>query len=93
VFAFMTDGISLQRWRARQVSQWLGHSIFTLPVDVYGDYISRAEGGKAATLARPTFKPAETSVVSIGRQKRAKLRRSPVAQSNPALAIRVTSRR
>jgi integrase len=48
-----------------QVSKWLGHSTFTLTLDVYGDYISTAEGGKAAPLARPVAKPAETNVVAI----------------------------
>ncbi|WAJ43539.1 hypothetical protein OK015_20365 [Mycobacterium sp. Aquia_216] len=48
-----------------QVSKWLGHSTFTLTLDVYGDYISSAEGGKAAPLARPVVKVAENNVVSI----------------------------
>lgn len=48
-----------------QVSKWLGHSTFTLTLDVYGDYISSAEGGKAAPLARPVVKAAENKVVPI----------------------------
>jgi integrase len=47
-----------------QVSKWLGHSTFTLSLDIYGDYISSAEGGKAAPLAlRPVVKAAESKVV------------------------------
>ncbi|MHA7649398.1 tyrosine-type recombinase/integrase [Mycobacterium sp. ML4] len=48
-----------------QVSKWLGHSTFTLTLDTYGDYISSAEGGKAAPLARPVANPAATNVVSL----------------------------
>lgn len=47
-----------------QVSKWLGHSTFTLTLDVYGDYIAKYEGGKAAPLARPVAKPAD-NVVSL----------------------------
>jgi len=55
-----------------QVSKWLGHSTFTLTLDVYGDYISSAyissaEGGKAAPLARPVAASAITNVVPIDR--------------------------
>jgi integrase len=28
-----------------QVSKWLGHSTFTLTLDVYGDYIPEGDGG------------------------------------------------
>ncbi|MGO9030963.1 hypothetical protein [Mycobacterium sp.] len=28
-----------------QVSQWLGHSTYTLTLDVYGDYIPEQDGG------------------------------------------------
>ena len=28
-----------------QVSKWLGHSSFTLTLDVYGDYIPEPDGG------------------------------------------------
>ncbi|WP_156753029.1 hypothetical protein [Mycobacterium sp. 1245801.1] len=48
-----------------QVSKWLGHSTFTLTLDVYGDYISSAERGKAAPLARPVAKVAENNVVPL----------------------------
>ncbi|BBZ70796.1 tyrosine-type recombinase/integrase [Mycobacterium paraseoulense] len=50
-----------------QVSKWLGHSTFTLTLDVYGDYISSSEGGKAAPLARPVAKAAENKVVPLQR--------------------------
>jgi len=30
-----------------QVSKWLGHSTFTLTLDVYGDYIPETDGGAA----------------------------------------------
>ena len=33
-----------------QVSRWLGHSTFTLTLDVDGDYIPETDGGAANTL-------------------------------------------
>jgi integrase len=42
-----------------QVSKWLGHSTFTLTLDVYGDYIPEQDGGAANTLPEPA-KPAKT---------------------------------
>jgi integrase len=36
-----------------QVSKWLGHSTFTLTLDVYGDYIPEEDGGAANTLPEP----------------------------------------
>ena len=36
-----------------QVSKWLGHSTFTLTLDVYGDYIPETDGGGANTLPEP----------------------------------------
>jgi integrase len=56
-----------------QVSKWLGHSSFTLTLDVYGDYIPEPDGGAANNLPEPTApaKRAETAsnVVSLfGRQ-------------------------
>jgi integrase len=42
-----------------QVSKWLGHSTFTLTLDVYGDYIPEQDGGALNTLPEP---PAPTSV-------------------------------
>ena len=35
------------------VSKWLGHSTFTLTLDVYGDYIPEDDGGAANTLSEP----------------------------------------
>jgi integrase len=45
-----------------QVSKWLGHSTFTLTLDVYGDYIPEEDGGAANNLPEPAApaKPAET---------------------------------
>ena len=56
-----------------QVSKWLGHSTFTLTLDVYGDYIPETDGGAANNLPEPPApaKPAETAsnVVNLfGRQ-------------------------
>ncbi|WP_413783627.1 tyrosine-type recombinase/integrase [Mycolicibacterium chubuense] len=36
-----------------QVSKWLGHSTYTLTLDVYGDYIPEQDGGAANTLPEP----------------------------------------
>lgn len=36
-----------------QVSKWLGHSTFTLTLDVYGDYIPEEDGGAVNTLPEP----------------------------------------
>lgn len=36
-----------------QVSKWLGHSTFTLTLDVYGDYIPEQDGGAVNTLPEP----------------------------------------
>lgn len=36
-----------------QVSKWLGHSTFTLTLDVYGDYIPEEDGGAANNLPAP----------------------------------------
>lgn len=36
-----------------QVSKWLGHSTFTLTLDVYGDYIPEEDGGALNTLPEP----------------------------------------
>jgi integrase len=56
-----------------QVSQWLGHSTYTLTLDVYGDWISEHDGGVPNALPEPTAPttPAEaaSNVVSLfGRQ-------------------------
>lgn len=36
-----------------QVSKWLGHSTYTLTLDVYGDYIPEQDGGAANSLREP----------------------------------------
>ena len=36
-----------------QVSTWLGHSTFTLTLDVYGDYIPEQDGGVLNALPEP----------------------------------------
>ena len=36
-----------------QVSKWLGHSTFTLTLDVYGDYIPDEDGGPTTSRSRP----------------------------------------
>ncbi|UJL28866.1 site-specific integrase [Mycolicibacterium vanbaalenii] len=36
-----------------QVSKWLGHSTYTLTLDVYGDYIPEQDGGAANNLPEP----------------------------------------
>jgi len=36
-----------------QVSKWLGHSTYTLTLDVYGDYITEQDGGAANDLPEP----------------------------------------
>jgi integrase len=48
-----------------QVSKWLGHSTYTLTLDVYGDYIPEQDGGAANTLREPPApaKPAEASIL------------------------------
>ncbi len=46
-------------------SKWLGHSTFTLTLDVYGDYIPEQDGGAADTLPEPAapVRPAEVGNV------------------------------
>ena len=45
-----------------QVSKWLGHSTFTLTLDVYGDYIPEEDGGALNALPEPpapgSYRPA-----------------------------------
>jgi hypothetical protein len=45
------------------VSKWLGHSIFTLTLDVCGHYIPEEEGGAANNLPEPPApaKPPKTA--------------------------------
>jgi integrase len=58
-----------------QVSKWLGHSTFTLTLDIYGDYIPEQDGGAANNLPEPTapVRPAEATgnVVRLRRRGRA----------------------
>lgn len=55
-----------------QVSKWLGHSTFTLTLDVYGDYIPEEDGGASNTLPEPAApaKPADVdgTIVPLRRQ-------------------------
>lgn len=46
-----------------QVSKWLGHSTYTLTLDVYGDYIPATDGGAANPLPEPTA-PAKAEPVT-----------------------------
>jgi integrase len=50
-----------------QVSRWLGHSTYTLTLDVYGDYIPEEDGGALNTLPEPTAlpTPAKLKVVPL----------------------------
>lgn len=56
-----------------QVSKWLGHSTFTLTLDVYGDYIPEEDGGALNNLPEP-LAPAKQAelpsnvIVLLGRQ-------------------------
>ena len=40
-----------------QVSQWLGHSTYTLTLDVYGDYIPEHDRGVPNALPEPKSAP------------------------------------
>ncbi len=45
-----------------QVSKWLGgHSIFTLTLDTYGDYIPKQDGGALNNLPEPPAPPVRTA--------------------------------
>ena len=44
-----------------QVSKWLGHSTFTLTLDIYGDYI-REDDAAAPKFARPVVAGADNVV-------------------------------
>jgi integrase len=52
-----------------QVSKWLGHSTFTLTLDMYGDWIPEADGGVANSLREPTApaQPAQATVLPFTR--------------------------
>jgi integrase len=47
------------------VSKMLGHASFVTTLTVYADYITEADGGKAAPLRRPTAGGPVGNVVSI----------------------------
>jgi integrase len=47
-----------------QVSKWLGHSTFTLTLDVYGDYIPEQDGGAANNLPEPTTLAGQADIPS-----------------------------
>ncbi|WP_375481979.1 tyrosine-type recombinase/integrase [uncultured Mycobacterium sp.] len=47
-----------------QVSKWLGHSSFTLTLDIYGDWIPEQYGGALNTLPEPT--PPKRSAEAAG---------------------------
>jgi integrase len=53
-----------------QVSKWLGHSTFTLTLDVYGDWIPETVGGVSNSLPEPPApaRPAEATVLPFRRQ-------------------------
>jgi hypothetical protein len=55
-----------------QVSKWLGHSTYTLTLDVYGDYSPGQHHGGANNLLEPTAPawPAEANVVPLRRRAR-----------------------
>lgn len=43
-----------------QVSRWLGHSTFTLTLDIYGDWVPEEEGGAGNSLPEPEADSAPT---------------------------------
>lgn len=53
-----------------QVSKWLGHSTYTLTLDVYGDYIPEGDGGASNELPEPQApkQPALGTIVPFRRQ-------------------------
>ena len=55
-----------------QVSKWLGHSTFTLTLDIYGDWIPEQDGGAGNDLPEPTapVRPAQGNVVPLRRRAR-----------------------
>lgn len=65
----LSDDVNFMR-----VSKWLGHSTFTLTLDVYGDYIPEEDGGALNTLPEPpaATRPTEelpSNVVNLFRQQ------------------------
>ena len=59
-----------------QVSKWLGHSTYTLTLDVYGDYIPEQDGGAANTLpeAPAPVRPADATADNVVRLRRRQTR-------------------
>lgn len=53
-----------------QVSKWLGHSTFTLTLDVYGDWIPTADWGVANALPEPVApaSPTQAMILPFRRQ-------------------------
>ena len=51
-----------------QVSKWLGHSTYTLTLDVYGDYIPEQDGGAAPV------RPADATADNVVRLRRRQTR-------------------
>jgi integrase len=56
-----------------QMSKWLGHSTFTLTLELYGDYIPAKDGGALNNLPEPPARATSTQTLSnfvklLGRQ-------------------------
>lgn len=56
-----------------QVSKWLGHSTYTLTLNIYGDYIPEEDGGAANNLPEPAASPKPANAMGnvvklVGRQ-------------------------
>ncbi|MGV0715905.1 hypothetical protein ABQE93_10910 [Mycolicibacterium sp. XJ662] len=47
-----------------QVSKWLGHSTFTLTLDVYGDFVPEEDGGAVNSLPEPPAPVKATATAS-----------------------------
>jgi integrase len=52
-----------------QVSKWLGHSTFTLTLDLYGDYIPEEDGGALNTSSAHLHRPATFSRILPPRRR------------------------
>jgi integrase len=53
------------------VSKWLGHSSYTLTLDVYGDFVPEQHGGALNTLPAPLPAPAKaegSKVIHLARR-------------------------
>lgn len=56
-----------------QVSKWLGHSTYTLTLNIYGDYVPEGDGGAANNLPEPAALPKPANAMGnvvklVGRQ-------------------------